>query len=123
MTSFRADISQTVSAGYAAFGRAWSLRGHNIPGVPADREHSVAFWKLADELLAQEKIAPHPVRVMPDGLVGVAAGLKMQKEGKVSAEKLVYLIGTFLLVLRVGVGVWMCANWCVCVDDTPGIGA
>lgn len=95
MTPFRADISQTVFGGYAAFGRAWSIRGHAIPGVPANREHSVAFWKLADELLAQEKIAAHPVRVMPDGLAGVAVGLKMQMEGKVSAEKLVYLIGTF----------------------------
>lgn len=96
MTPFRTDISQSMMVGYAAFGREWSVGGYTVPGIPADREHSVAFWKLADELLAQEKIAAHPVRVMPDGLAGVAVGLKMQMEGKVSAEKLVYLIGTFL---------------------------
>lgn len=74
-----------------------------MPGIPADRVHSAEFWKLAEELLARGKLQTHPVRVLPGGLAGVAEGLKMQKEWRVSGEKLVYVIGKwcfFLLVLR-----------------------
>lgn len=95
MTPFRKDVTQSVSGGYAAFGLPWSLQGHAFPGLPENRIHSTRFWKLADELLAGEKLQPHPIKVLTGGLEGVSEGLKMQKEWKLSAEKLVYLIGRF----------------------------
>lgn len=95
MTPFRKDVTATVSGGYAVFGVPWSLKGNVFPGLPEDRIHSTRFWKLTDELLAEEKLQPHPSKVLSGGLEGVKEGLKMQKEWKLSAEKLVYLIGRF----------------------------
>lgn len=95
MTPFRKDVTQAVSGGYAVFGLPWSLKGFVFPGLPEDRIHSTRFWKLADELLAEEKLQPHPIKVIGGGLAGVSEGMKLQKEWKISAEKLVYLIGRF----------------------------
>lgn len=92
MSAIRKDVSQAVSAGYAVFGKPWALKGNTFPGLPEDRVHSARFWSLAGDLAAAGKLKPHPIKVMPGGLAGVAEGMKMQKEWKLSAEKLVYLI-------------------------------
>lgn len=65
-----------------------------IKARPKDFEYGKKFWKLAETLLLAGRF--HPVRQLVneggDGLEGVLHGLQFLKQGKVSAEKLVYTI-------------------------------
>lgn len=50
------------------------------------------FLSIAEKLWEEGKWKPHPTRVGSGGLIGVLGGMKEMKEGKVSGEKLVYLV-------------------------------
>lgn len=78
---------------YTANGAAFTIAGHHIPASPFDRKQ-VADWLAGPwvPLVRDGLVKPNPVRSMPGGLEGVKEGLEYLKEGKNSAEKLVYRI-------------------------------
>lgn len=95
MSPFRKDVVQSITVGYSALGKDYILKGIPFSSTAKDREYVAKFWKIVEDLLAQGKLKTHPVRVAPGGLAGVFEGLNQQKEWKLSAEKLVYVIGEF----------------------------
>ncbi|UKZ76660.1 hypothetical protein TrVFT333_004369 [Trichoderma virens FT-333] len=58
-----------------------------------DQEFAYWFYKYLSHLLADGKIKPHPVEVLPDGLNGIISGVQALYDRKVSAKKLVARIG------------------------------
>lgn len=54
-----------------------------------DSEFAYWFYRYLSHLLAEGKIKPHPVEVLPDGLAGIVAGVQALFDRKVSAKKLV----------------------------------
>jgi aspyridone synthetase trans-acting enoyl reductase len=61
-------------------------------GRPASAQHydfAVDWFKRAELLLTQERLLPHPVRILPGGLESVISGLEELKMGNVKGEKLV----------------------------------
>ena len=50
------------------------------------------FWGIAEKLLNEGKVKPHPVDLRPGGLKGVLEGLDEMRKGKVSGKKLVYKV-------------------------------
>lgn len=57
--------------------------------VKVDQEFAYWFYRYLSHLLAEGKIQPHPVEVLPGGLNGIAEGVQALFEWKVSAKKLV----------------------------------
>ncbi len=49
-------------------------------------------WASVEEWLRSGLIKPNPVKIVENGLLGVEHGFALQKQGKVSGEKLVYRI-------------------------------
>ncbi|KAJ4419138.1 putative secondary metabolism biosynthetic enzyme [Gnomoniopsis sp. IMI 355080] len=62
---------------------------------PEDFEHGKMFWKTAENLLLSGRFRPvqQVVNQGGRGLDGILKGLQYLKQGKVSAQKLVYTIG------------------------------
>lgn len=61
-----------------------------VPAVPEDRVHMVAFLKKLPQLVRDGALRPIPIKVWEGGLEGIQGGLQYMREGKVSAEKIVY---------------------------------
>lgn len=55
----------------------------------ADAEFAYFFYRYMTYLLAEGKLKPHPVELLPNGLDGVLQGLQDLQAHKVSAKKLV----------------------------------
>lgn len=54
-----------------------------------EQEFAYWFYRYLRHLLAEGKIKPHPVEVLPDGLDGIVVGVQALFDCKVSAKKLV----------------------------------
>ncbi|KAF8855245.1 GroES-like protein [Acephala macrosclerotiorum] len=59
---------------------------------PGAFESAVRFAEVAERLLADGEIKPHPKVVRTDGLAGVLDGIQQLKEGKVHGVKFVYTL-------------------------------
>ncbi|CEL05781.1 Putative Alcohol dehydrogenase [Aspergillus calidoustus] len=57
-----------------------------------DGEFAYVFYRYISRLLAEGKLEPHPYEVRLNGLEGVAEGIQLLFDRKVSAKKLVYQI-------------------------------
>ncbi|KAL2831969.1 chaperonin 10-like protein [Aspergillus pseudoustus] len=57
-----------------------------------DCEFAYVFYRYISRLLAEGRLQPHPFEVRPNGLEGVAEGIQLLYDRKVSAQKLVYRI-------------------------------
>ena len=68
----------------------FELFGTEYPVVAEDRAHAASFVKRLSVLLKSGQLKPNPIRVVPGGLEGVAAGMKVMEEGKVSGIKIVH---------------------------------
>jgi hypothetical protein len=79
---------------YTTFGETFSKWGHTFHANSEDKEFMKEFVAAAEVLIGEGKIKPHNVEVRPGGLDGILGGLKDMSEGKVSAKKLVYQIGS-----------------------------
>jgi NADPH:quinone reductase-like Zn-dependent oxidoreductase len=90
----REDVETKSTLAYYMFGETMQLREDGPPDEPdlESYENAKSFVEMANELVARDKIKPHPPRVGKDGLKGLLDGLKLMKEGKVSAAKLVYRV-------------------------------
>ncbi|EPQ55103.1 GroES-like protein [Gloeophyllum trabeum ATCC 11539] len=80
-------LPPTINVDSQARKRVFFIRG--IAHIPELRKDAANFFAALEGLLANGHIKPNPVRVLPDGLKGVAAGLKELEEGRVSGQKLV----------------------------------
>ncbi|KAL6797815.1 GroES-like protein [Trichoderma sp. SZMC 28013] len=86
----REDVTNLHIMAYTAFGEAFDFGDEKVPANPKGYDFAVKFMGLAQELLWQGRIKPHPQSVRPGGWSGVLDGLQEMREGKVSGEKLVY---------------------------------
>lgn len=70
--------------------------GKHFPENPENFKFARLFTGLAEQLLADGKLKPHPVKLCEGGFQGVLEGLKVVRDGKVSGEKLVYRVADTL---------------------------
>jgi NADPH:quinone reductase-like Zn-dependent oxidoreductase len=90
--SDRPDIDVKFCMGVLCFNAPWKFQEQVIPAPPEMFQGSVRFAKVAEQLLAEGKISPHPKDVRKGGLKAVLDGLQEIKEKKVRGRKLVYLV-------------------------------
>lgn len=76
---------------YTALGKELKL-GNGIPASPEDRAHMAHFLTKVPALVSTGAIKPNPVKLWEGGLAAIPDGFKYMKEGKVTAEKLVYRV-------------------------------
>lgn len=95
----RPDIKTTAFLNFESWPQSAWFAGFQWPPVPEGRATSLKHWPLLEKLLAEGKVKPHPVRMLPKGLEGIEEGLVQLRDMKVSGCKLVARI-----------------------DDTPGLG-
>lgn len=88
----REDVSNKLTVAYTALGDSFTFKSNEFPASKDDYAFMVDFQSLSSKLLEQGKIKPHPHHVKQGGLEGVLQGLQQLREGKVSGEKLVYLL-------------------------------
>ncbi|KAL3490771.1 chaperonin 10-like protein [Aspergillus germanicus] len=74
----------------SAYGTPHKYR--NEKEAAEDAEFAYVFYRYISRLLAEGKLQPHPFEVRPNGLDGVAEGIQLLFDRKVSAKKLVYRI-------------------------------
>ena len=78
---------------YTALGRAFTFRaGSQFPVSEEDRAHMAAFLKKVPQLVKDGAVKPLPIKLWEGGLAAVPDGLQYMREGKVSAEKIVYRV-------------------------------
>lgn len=71
----RADvIVAPKTMALTAFGNEFSMGDLKIPAVLGDYEHATAFFKLAEKLIGEGKLVPHPKTVGTGGLNEVLDG-------------------------------------------------
>ncbi len=103
LDSGRKDIDHLSTFGHAAFGEEFTILGYTVPGNPNHYEFATKFFRLAEGLIAEGKLKPHPIEIRPQGLGGVINGLGDLRSEKVSGRKLVYSIADTLEDLKVEV--------------------
>jgi NADPH:quinone reductase-like Zn-dependent oxidoreductase len=88
------NVDHTFVMGQRAFGHDIVMGGMTLPADPAALHFAKMFWELMRSLLEESKIKVHNLSVNEGGkgLEGVLNGLKLLKERKVSAKKLVYTL-------------------------------
>lgn len=79
--------------GYTLGGEEFEIEGQVWPAVPEDFELGKKFMSVAEKLLEEGKIRPHPVDARV-GIETILGGMQEMKDGKHSGVKLVYRIGT-----------------------------
>ncbi|OPB37707.1 zinc binding dehydrogenase [Trichoderma guizhouense] len=95
------DIPPWISIGITFFGTVHEQATPISNEVYSeDVDFAYAFFRLVSRWIAEGKMTGQPHEVLPRGLESVEEGLRMLKEGKVSAKKLIYR-----------------------VSDTPGVGS
>ncbi|KAF8709706.1 NADPH quinone reductase, partial [Rhizoctonia solani] len=91
--ALRKDVVIQGTLLYTALGRSFEWPKIQFPASPEDRAHMASWMPKLEELAAKGQIKPNPVRLWPGGLEAVNEGFQYMREGKVSAEKIVYNIG------------------------------
>ncbi|KZT00987.1 GroES-like protein [Laetiporus sulphureus 93-53] len=86
----RDDVEIIPTLLYTVLGRTFSLNAREYPASTEDRGHMAAFLRKLPGLVKEGKITPNRVHVWEGGLQAVPEGLQYMREGKVSAEKIVY---------------------------------
>lgn len=87
----RKDVKLLYTLAYSIEGKPLNFRGHDIPAKPEDFEFAKKVWGLTEKLLAEGKLTLFPT-ARKGGLQGVFEGLDELRQGKISAQKLVYKI-------------------------------
>lgn len=59
-------------------------------GIEMERKKLLTRNSYISLLLAEQRLSPHPYRVIPGGLQGIGTGVNLLYNQKVHAEKLVY---------------------------------
>lgn len=90
VTSPRSDVMSEVVLGYTVFGEPFQFGPQQFPAAPDDKVLAARWLLLAEDLLANGKIKPHPHSVREGELGGVLEGLDIMRKDQVSGQKLVY---------------------------------
>ena len=77
---------------YSVNGYPVSIASIQIPAAPGDKAHMAAFLKKLPQLVRDGAVRPLPIKRWEGGLEAVQEGLQYLREGKVSAEKIVYRV-------------------------------
>lgn len=88
----REDVECVGSLMYSVFGEPFEKKGVKFPASPDDFEFTKKFMGITENLLADGKLKPHAEEIRENGLEGVLKGFADLKAGKVSGNKLVYLV-------------------------------
>ncbi|RDX46877.1 GroES-like protein [Lentinus brumalis] len=89
----RKDVKLQHTLLYTVLGREFDYGpGADYPVAPEDRAHMVQFLKKIPKFIEDGSIKPLKVRLWEGGLNAIPEGLQYMREGKVSAEKIVYRI-------------------------------
>ncbi|KAJ5794144.1 Polyketide synthase enoylreductase [Penicillium paradoxum] len=88
----REDVDSHVSMAYDLLGEPYRMGAQETSPDNTNFEFGAKWWELAQQLLHDRRIHPHPYQVKPGGLAGALAGLQTLREGKVRACKLVYRV-------------------------------
>ncbi|CAE7226229.1 unnamed protein product [Rhizoctonia solani] len=88
--ALRKDAVIQLTLIYTALGRSFDWPNTKFPASPEDRAHMVSWMPKLEEFVTKGQIKPNPVKLWPGGLVAVNQGFQYMREGKVSAEKIVY---------------------------------
>lgn len=78
---------------YSVFGEPFEKRGTQFPASQEDFEFTKKFMALTEKFLAGGQLRPHAALEGRDGFYGVLRGLQQMKNGTVSGQKLVYVVG------------------------------
>ncbi|OCH94263.1 zinc-binding oxidoreductase ToxD [Obba rivulosa] len=89
--AIREDVKIIHTLIYTSGGREFTL-GKHYPVSPEDRAHMAAFLKEVPDLVQSGAVKPNPVKLWTGGLEGIKEGLQYMRDGKNSAEKIVYRI-------------------------------
>jgi NADPH:quinone reductase-like Zn-dependent oxidoreductase len=92
VASINPKVEKKTTLGYTIMGESFKAGSNDVPAVPENFEFGKTFWELSTKLLADGKVKVHKFTVnkFGKGLAGVVQGMQHMREGKVSAEKLVY---------------------------------
>jgi aspyridone synthetase trans-acting enoyl reductase len=89
----RRDIKAEWIMGCSLFGWPVKLPGvYGRPATPGDRVFAAKMYQLAEQLLAEGALKPHPITVRDGGLECVVDGIEDLRNNRVKASKLVYPI-------------------------------
>ncbi|KAI0748384.1 GroES-like protein [Daedaleopsis nitida] len=89
----RTDVKFKPTLVYTALGRAFTFgSGAHYAVSDEDRTHMAAFLKKLPKLVQDGAVKPLPIKLWEGGLAAVPDGLQHMREGKVSAEKIVYRV-------------------------------
>jgi hypothetical protein len=75
---------------YTALGRSLNWSSVHFPASSEDRNHMASWMPKLEALVNSGQLKPNPVKLWPGGLEAVHEGFQFMREGKVSAEKIVY---------------------------------
>lgn len=70
----REDVVVKYTMAFTALGEEFLFGEGSVPAVPGDHEHATVFFKLAEKLIGERKLVPHPKTVGTGGLNGVLDG-------------------------------------------------
>ena len=89
----RPDVESIFFLGYSVSGESFICEGDQYDADEEFFVHGVKFAEVAEQLWEQGKFTPHPQRLEGRGLTGILeSGLQIMREGRYSAEKLVYRV-------------------------------
>lgn len=78
---------------YTSLGRAFDFGpSTHFPVFPEDRKQIVEFLKKVPQLIKNGAIKTPAIKLWEGGLAAIPDGLQYMREGKVSAEKIVYRV-------------------------------
>ncbi|KAI0707838.1 GroES-like protein [Earliella scabrosa] len=87
----RKDVEVIHTLLYTALGRAFDFGPDTqYPASLEDKAQIVQFLKKLPQLVLEGAVKPLPVKLWEGGLEAIPDGLQYMREGKVSAEKIVY---------------------------------
>ncbi|KAI9699172.1 MAG: putative secondary metabolism biosynthetic enzyme [Bogoriella megaspora] len=89
----RRDVRADWLMIYSLFGNPVKLAGvYGRPAQPQDREFASRLFPMAEKLLSQGLLRPHPIEIRTGGLKTISYGIDDLRAGRVRAKKLVYPI-------------------------------
>ena len=77
---------------YSSLGRAVDFVDVCVPVIESDVAHMAAFLAKLPQLVKFGLAKPLPIEMWEGGFAAVPDGLQYMREGKVSAEKIVYRV-------------------------------
>lgn len=89
----RRDVQAEWQNTWSLFGSPVRLSGvYGRPGRAEDRQFASVLFPVAERLIWDGLIKPHPIEIRTGGMEAIATGIEDLRNGKVKGRKLVYRI-------------------------------